>query len=323
VAWIIHLILPKSVFFADIFLPPHLPVPRLTRGHRSMLDLTPKHNFLVGIDSDGCAFDTMELKHKECFIPNTINYFELQGVSKYAREAAEFVNLYSKSRGINRFPAIVETLQWLQKRPEVKARGIEIRIPQSLLDWIAKETKLGNPALEEAVRTGGDADLRRTLDWSQAVNRSVEGMVRGVPPFPYVRECLQKLCGKADALVVSATPQDALVREWAEHDLTRYVVAICGQEIGTKKDCLGAASKYPAKHALMIGDAPGDYKAAQPNHALFFPINPGAEEASWKRLHDEGIDRFLSGTFDESYQKALLDEFDRYLPERPSWKVEE
>ena len=69
-----------------------------------MYDFTPKHDYLVGIDSDGCAFDTMELKHKECFIPNTINYWGLQGVSKYAREAAEFVNLYSKSRGINRFP---------------------------------------------------------------------------------------------------------------------------------------------------------------------------------------------------------------------------
>ena len=42
----------------------------------------PKHEFLVGIDSDGCAFDTMELKHKECFIPNTINYWGLQGVSQ-------------------------------------------------------------------------------------------------------------------------------------------------------------------------------------------------------------------------------------------------
>lgn len=73
-----------------------------------MTDFTPKHAYLVGIDSDGCAFDTMELKHKECFIPNTIHYWGLQGVSKYAREAAEFVNLYSKSRGVNRFPALVE-----------------------------------------------------------------------------------------------------------------------------------------------------------------------------------------------------------------------
>ena len=80
-----------------------------------MFDFTPKHDYLVGIDSDGCAFDTMELKHKECFIPNIINYWGLQGVSKYAREAAEFVNLYSKSRGINRFPALVEALEWTQQ----------------------------------------------------------------------------------------------------------------------------------------------------------------------------------------------------------------
>ena len=44
-----------------------------------MIKFTPHCPFLVGIDSDGCAFDTMELKHKECFIPVTINYWELQG----------------------------------------------------------------------------------------------------------------------------------------------------------------------------------------------------------------------------------------------------
>ncbi len=288
-----------------------------------MFDITPKHDFLVGIDSDGCAFDTMELKHKECFIPNIINYFELQGISKYAREAAEFVNLYSKSRGVNRFPALVEALEWLQKRPPVKARGATIRIPQSLRDWITEETKLGNPALEKKVADSGDEDLKHTLAWSKAVNETVAGMVRGVPPFPYVRESLQKLADKADAIVVSATPQEALVREWNEHELTQYVEAICGQEVGTKKESLAVATKYPKDHTLMIGDAPGDYRAAQANAALFFPINPGAEEASWKRFHDEAIDRFLDGTFAGDYQQELLDEFDRYLPEKPPWPVDE
>src|SRR3977135_1370948 len=108
-----------------------------------MFEITPKHKFLVGIDSDGCAFDTMELKHKECFIPNTINFYELQGVSKYAREAAEFVNLYSKSRGINRFPALIETLEWLGRRPEVARRGVKIEVPRGLVAWIARETRLG------------------------------------------------------------------------------------------------------------------------------------------------------------------------------------
>ena len=288
-----------------------------------MLEFTPQNDYLVGIDSDGCAFDTMELKHKECFIPNTINYWELQGVSKYARQAAEFVNLYSKSRGINRFPALVETLEWLQKRPEVKARGVKIEIPQSLRDWIAREKKLGNPALEQEVAATGNADLKRTLEWSTAVNDTVAKIVRGVPPFPFVRESIQKLAEKADVMVVSATPQAALEREWAEHDLSQYVIAICGQELGTKREFLTMAQKYPAGHTLMIGDAPGDYQAAEPNHALFFPTNPGEEEESWKRFYEEGVDRFLSGTFLGECQDELLAEFDSYLPARPPWPVEE
>ncbi len=288
-----------------------------------MFDLTPQHDFLVGIDSDGCAFDTMELKHKECFIPNIINSYELQGISKYAREAAEFVNLYSKSRGINRFPALIETLEWLQKRPEVRARGVKITIPAGLVQWLKTETKLGNPALKAAVAATGDPDLKQALDWSLAVNETVARFVRGVPPFPYLRESLEKLAPQADLLVISATPNEALTREWEEHDLQRYVRAICGQEIGTKKESLAVARKYAPNRALMIGDAPGDYAAAVANQALFYPINPGAEEASWERFNREGIDRFLGGTFAGDYQQQLLEEFHRYLPDCPPWPVEE
>ena len=287
-----------------------------------MYEITPKHDFLVGIDSDGCAFDTMELKHKECFIPNTINYYNLQAISKYAREAAEFVNLYSKSRGVNRFPALVETLQWLQRRPEVKARGVQLEIPASLEQWIEEETKLGNPALEKKLQSGGDADLQKALEWSVAVNQTVAGMVRNCPPFPFVRESLGKLDGKADMLVCSATPNEALKAEWAEHDIAKHVVEICGQESGSKKETLSNASKYPANHTLMIGDAPGDFRAAEANQCLFYPINPGAEEASWERFFNEAIDKFLQGEFAGDYQKMLLDEFDRYLPELPPWPVE-
>jgi phosphoglycolate phosphatase-like HAD superfamily hydrolase len=287
-----------------------------------MLSFDRQHDYLVGIDSDGCAFDTMELKHKECFIPNTINYYELQGVSKYAREAAEFVNLYSKSRGINRFPALIESLDWLRRRPEVKARAVKVAIPQGLVAWMKRENKLGNPALKKAVEAGGDADLKQALAWSEAVNRAIENMVRGVPPFPLVRESLVKLRATADVLVVSATPQEALRREWQEHDLTQHVALICGQESGTKKEFLKTSSLYPPGRALMIGDAPGDYEAAKANAALFFPINPGAEEASWKRFYEEGIERFLAGAFAGAYQESLLAEFDRYLPARPPWPVD-
>ncbi len=286
-----------------------------------MIDLVSKHPFLVGIDSDGCVFDTMEVKHKECFAPNVIKYFGLAGVSKYAREAWDFVNLYSKSRGTNRFPALIEQLDLTAARPEVLARGVKIAVPQSVRDWVAAEPKPGNPSLEKAVKETGDPDLKHLLEWSKAVNRSVEEIVHNVPPFPSVRPCLEKMVAQADVLVVSATPHEALQREWDEHDLAKYVVAICGQEIGTKKECLQPARQYPPCHTLMIGDALGDYKAAAANGALFFPINPGAEEGSWKRLLDDGLQRFFDGTFAGKYQEELLAEFDRYLPEVPPWKI--
>jgi len=287
-----------------------------------MPDIPPERKFLIGIDSDGCVFDSMELKHKECFIPCFINHYELQGVSKYAREAAEFVNLYSKSRGANRFPALVEQLDWLRRRPEVKARGIPVPRPDGLAKWVAAETKLGNPALEKAVAETGNADLKRALTWSVAVNKSIADMVRGVAPFPFVRDCLEKFGERADLVVCSQTPTAALEVEWSEHGIDRFVREICGQEAGSKKEIMQAARNYPPDHTLMIGDAPGDQRAAEANNALFFPVNPGAEEASWKRLFDEGIDRFFSGTYAGDYQQKLLVEFHTYLPEQPPWPVD-
>lgn len=285
-------------------------------------DYVPEKEFLVGIDSDGCVFDTMELKHKECFIPPFINHYELQGVSKYAREAAEFVNLYSKSRGVNRFKALVEQLDWLRRRPEVKARNVKVPQPKGVMNWIEQETKLGNPALEATVEATGDPDLKKALAWSLEVNKTVARMVRNVPPFPNVKKCLERFAEVADMLVVSATPNEALEAEWEEHGVAKYVRAICGQESGAKAETLVVAKQYAENKSLMIGDAPGDHNAAVANNCLFFPINPGNEEASWLRLLDEGIDRFLGGTFAGEYQQELLDDFQQYLPADPPWTVE-
>ncbi|MDO5308580.1 MAG: HAD family hydrolase [Planctomycetia bacterium] len=280
-----------------------------------------QNDFLIGVDSDGCAFDTMELKHKECFIPCIIHHWGLKGVSKYAREAAEFVNLYSKSRGVNRFPALIEVFKLLQRRPEVVARGVKVEIPESLVKWIEQETKLGNPALIKFLETHDDPVLQKTLQWSADINQTVDRIVgEGVPPFPYVRESMQALQGKADVLVVSATPQAALEKEWANQGLAQLVSAIYGQEMGTKKESLALASLYPANHTLMIGDAPGDYKAAKANNALFFPINPGEEEASWERFYKEAMAKFLNEEFAGEYQQALLDDFDSHLPLDPPWR---
>ena len=32
-----------------------------------MKNLPKNHEFFIGFDSDGCVFDSMEVKHKECF----------------------------------------------------------------------------------------------------------------------------------------------------------------------------------------------------------------------------------------------------------------
>jgi len=287
-----------------------------------MPDFSRQHDYLVGIDSDGCVFDSMELKHSECFIPNFIRFFKLQGVSKYAREASEFVNLYSKSRGINRFLALVEQLDHLRRRPEVQQRGVDVPKLTSLERWMQSAEKLGNPALERAVQSDGDAELTHVLRWSKAVNESIHQMVHDVPPFPSVRPCLERLQKVADLLVVSATPTEALHKEWQEHGIDKFVQAIWGQEHGTKRQMLEAAGQYDKDHVLMIGDAPGDAAAAAANNCLFFPIVPGAEEASWRRLADEGIDHFLAGTFAGDYQVQLMSEFDASLPESPPWSTD-
>ena len=151
------------------------------------------------------------------------------------------------------------------------------------------------------------------------VNDDVAAMVHGVSPFPYVRESLEKLTGKCDMLVCSATPNAALKQEWEEHDIAKYVVEICGQESGNKKETLTNASKYDANCTLMIGDAPGDRSAAEHNNCLFYPINPSQEAASWERFCKEAYDLFLEGAYAGAYETARVAEFDALLPQEPPW----
>ncbi len=280
------------------------------------------HDFFIGIDSDGCAFDTMEVKHKECFIPNIIKFYRLAAITKYAREVAEFLNLYSKWRGINRFPGLVLLVDMLAERLEVVRRHPRLPVFSSLRAWTQQETRLANSALAERVRATGDAELALALEWSEAVNRSIAEIVVEVPPFPLVRESLESMNGRADVVVVSATPREALEREWSEHGLFEHVALIAGQELGSKKEhlALAAAGRYEPDKILMVGDALGDLEAARHSGALFFPIDPGCEDESWQRFFEEGLPRFFAGTFAGEYMDSQLERFLALLPERPPWK---
>ena len=282
----------------------------------------PKHKHFVGFDSDGCVFDSMELKHKECFIPNIIKYYKLQSISKYAREAAEFVNLYSYWRGANRFPALTKTFELLAERPEVKARGVSIQDWTPIQQFIDTTPSLGNPALKDAITKNDDPFLKQLLNWSEAVNRDIEDMVKGLPPFPLVKESLIKLRGQADTVVVSATPIEALNREWEEHGIDKFVSVIAGQEIGKKEEQLGltAQGKYSSRHILMVGDALSDLIAARSAGAMFYPIVPGHEEKSWKIFHDEVINKFLIGRYDTETETQFMHDFEIALPKIAPWQ---
>ncbi len=295
---------------------------------KPLKDFKPKKSFFVGIDSDGCAFDTMGIKQRECFCPWMIAYFGLQPVAKAARECKEFADLFSKTRGYNRHKTTKRIItELLPSHPMVKARNFQVPQFPHYFAWVdAPNSLLSNDGLKQAIAETSNPDARRELEnalaWSERVNAAIKDIVKGMPPFPFVRESLEKITPLADVIVVSATPCEALTREWEEHDIAKYAEVIAGQEMGKKAEHLNYATKgrYEKNHILMVGDAPGDMKAARANDALFYPINPGDEAKSWKRFHDEAFDKFINGQYADIYEEKVIAEFDKYLPETPPWK---
>jgi phosphoglycolate phosphatase-like HAD superfamily hydrolase len=295
---------------------------------KALKDFQPKHKFFVGIDSDGCAFDTMGIKQRECFCPWLIGYFGLQPVAQAARECKDFADLFSKTRGANRHKTSERIIrELLPTHPMVKARSFKVPDFPHYFAWVDDpDSLLSNAGLQQAIDAATDPEAKKELEyvlkWSEKVNAVIAEIVKGMPPFPYVRECLEKMAPQADLIVVSQTPCEALTREWQEHDIDKYVEIIAGQEMGTKTEHIRIAAdgKYPSDRILMIGDAPGDMKAARGNNALFYPINPGDEQTSWQRLFEEAFDKFVKGEYAGDYEKKLIAEFDACLPELPPWK---
>lgn len=322
----------------------------------------PEREFFVGIDSDGCAFDTMEVKHKYCFVVAVLQAFGLSALARILRDVWDFVNLNGQTRGCNRWLALRDTFRYVgelspydrfdgsfkahldvigrfiaaaDESPDIQLSNAGLgRFAETRLDAAGKallKSIVADPVAVANSQTGRDivtADtsaercILRLALWTHLVNGLVAIRVHDVPPFPHVRECLARLAEKADIVVVSATPNEALEREWAEHDIAGYARMICGQEMGKKAEHLkyAAGGKYPPERMLMVGDAPGDMKAAKANDALFYPVMPGDEAASWKRFHDQAMAKFLDGTYAGDYERQLIAEFDAHLPETPPWR---
>jgi phosphoglycolate phosphatase-like HAD superfamily hydrolase len=284
--------------------------------------LPKRHDAFVGVDSDGCVFDTMSVKQREHFHPLIIRFWGLESCADEFRACAEFVNMYAKTRGSNRFPALLRTFELLHAYPGVRERGTPLPKVEAMRAYVRSGLPLGNPSLASEAERTGDPELRRLLAWSLAINADIDARMRPVPPFPSARRALGLIRASSDVIVVSQTPEQALVKEWALHGIRHLVDLIAGQELGTKAEHLRLATsgKYAPDRVLMIGDATGDHAAAQQVGALFYPIVPGEEERSWQRFCDEAYARFLDGTFAGEYADALADAFNAALPEVPPWQ---
>ncbi len=299
----------------------------MKKTEQALIDMKPTKKHLVAIDSDGCVFDAMGIKQRECFCPMMIAYFGLQPVAEAARECKEFADLFSKTRGANRHKTIVRILtELLPSHPMVKDRNFKVPEFNYYFEWVNDPNSLlSNAGLQKAIDESSNTDeqeeLRRVLKWSQRVNEMVTEIVKDVPAFHFVRETLEKVFPVADVMVCSATPIEALEREWSEHGLAPYVKLIAGQEMGSKAQHLAVVSdgKYDKDKIIMLGDALGDLDAAKKNNVLFYPINPGDEDESWKIFHDEAFDKFISGSYTGDYEDAVIEKFENCLPENPTW----
>lgn len=266
-------------------------------------------DFLICIDSDGCAMDTMDVKHHKCFAPKAIEEWNLQNIETRFLEVWHSVNLYSKTRGINRFKGIARTFELL------KAEGVNMPEFSSIYEWTETSPELSNPALEKAIEKTGDPQLIKALAWSNSVNKAITELHGEDKPFGNVKEGLKVLNKSADVVIVSSANGGAVKDEWTRHELDTYVQVMLGQEAGTKAFCIGALKEnnYSNDQVLMVGDAPGDLDSALKNGVLYYPILVGKEAYSWERLASDALGKLMDGTYRGEYQQKLIDEFNSIL----------
>ncbi|MFA7256322.1 MAG: HAD hydrolase-like protein [Kiritimatiellales bacterium] len=280
-----------------------------------LVHLKPKHDVLVAIDSDGCVFDSMTIKQR-IFHAGIIQFWGLEAVEPEFRQVAEWTALYSPWRGLNRFELLLRIFQTLE---EAKKNFPNLgKTPDTTL--LEAFVKSGVPLSNAELKKRNDPALERVLSWSCAVNKEIAA-VPEMPVFDEVFQGLEKIRVAADVIVVSQTAEEALVREWRNAELEEFVDVIAGAELGSKIESLATAMKgrYAPERTLMVGDAPGDLETARATGSLFFPIIPGAENASWIELREEGLAKMLNSTFFGAYQDELIDRFNAVLSETPPW----
>lgn len=256
-------------------------------------DFEKKKEYLICVDSDGCVMDSMSVKHIECFGPVMVEEWNLREYRADALRIWNEVNLYTATRAINRFKGLAIVLGRIN-REYCRIDGIE-----ELEEWCTTAKKLSNPSLEEAISQTDSPILSKTLAWSNEVNRRVSDLSDRIVPFKGAKEGLEKAAAVADLVVVSSANPKAVSAEWAKYGLDKYPQVLLCQDAGTKEFCISEMMKfgYNASHVLVLGDAPGDNKAADANGAFFYPVNVNHEVESWKEFADKALDLFINDDY--------------------------
>lgn len=272
---------------------------------KDLQHFTPAKAWLVCVDSDGCAMDTMDIKHFRCFGPCMVEEWNLQKWEKPILERWNEINLYSMTRGVNRFKGLAMALTEIN-RTYCPIEGVE-----ELTEWVQSAPELSNRAVEQAAATAKGPCLAKALAWSQKVNASINALPESEKkPFPGAAEGLEAAHAVADVAVVSSANREAVEEEWSRCGLLGKVDVVCCQDTGSKADCIAAllGKGYAPDHVVMVGDAPGDKTAAEKNGVWFYPILVRHEAESWAELAGTALPRLQTGDF-ASYAAEMAARF--------------
>ena len=263
-------------------------------------------DFLICVDSDGCAMDTMDIKHIRCFRPCMVEEWGLEQWADPILSRWNDINLYTMTRGINRFKGLAMALR------EIDGQYTRIDGVDELERWAANAPALSNDGVRAAIEAGGGEVLKKALSWSLKVNESINALPFEVKkPFEGVLEGLKYAHNAADIAIVSSANLQAVEEEWALYGLLDHVDIILAQNVGSKAFCIQELLKkgYDREKTMMTGDAPGDMDAARANGVFYYPILVRHEGESWAVFRRTAVDRLTGGTFGGAYQQEKLDAF--------------
>lgn len=257
-----------------------------------------KHQYLICVDSDGCVMDTMNCKHFHCFGPCMVAEWHLDGWREAILQRWNEINLFSMTRGINRFKGLAMALQ------EIDGKYTKITGVDALVHWANTAPALSNDALAKAIEEATDADtkqiLSKALSWSKAVNAAIVDLDEALKvPYAGAAEGLAAAHSFADVAMVSSANRDAVEEEWGKFGLLAHTDIVLAQDIGSKAACIAEMLKfgYDPEKVLMIGDAPGDRDAARKNGVHYFPILVNHEKESWDEAISTAFPQLQSGAY--------------------------